>query len=346
MARRWSRGSDGVATADASPDVGGEIDGRRPGRVHTSTVIFVVVLLLTAAAAALAATVGSPTAGPQPPPGWQTDFLDRFLGKAGRVDSEWTYDVGTQYSGKGCSAAWGTGEVEEDTSATVNVSRDGKGHLDITPVRSHTSWTSGRIETVAGDFAAPAGGEMEVTASIEQPSAAAGLGYWPAFWMMGAGYRSSGHGTSGTMACSRWPSVGEIDVLEDVNARSEVSGTLHCGTDPGGPCNETVGIGSGLAACPRCQQAFSTYSVIINRTDTKDESITWLLNGTAYFHVHESQMPAATWHAAVDHGFFLIIDVAIGGSYPNAICNCTAPSSSTTSAAPMRIAYVAVYTRK
>jgi hypothetical protein len=148
------------------------------------------------------------------------------------------------------------------------------------------------------------------------------------------------------MSCAKWPAVGEIDVLEDVNARSDVSGTFHCGTNPGGPCDETVGISSGLKACPRCQQAFNTYSVIINRTDAKNESITWLLNGVAYFHVHESQVPVATWHAAVDHGFFLILDVAIGGAYPNAICDCGTPAASTTSAAPMRVAYVAVYTRK
>ncbi|MGC9961725.1 MAG: hypothetical protein ABSE47_07455 [Acidimicrobiales bacterium] len=346
MARRRLRGQDGVASAEAQLDFGGEVDGHRPGRVHTSTVIFVLVLLLTATAAILAATLGSGTAGPKPPPGWHAVFLDRFLGKPGRVDSSWTYAAGTHNSGQGCAGAWGTGEVESDTSATANVSQDGKGHLDITPVRSNASWTSGRIESVAGDFAAPAGGEMEVTASIEQPDPAHGLGYWPGFWMLGAGFRAGGHGTAGTMQCSKWPAVGEIDILEDVNARSDVSGTFHCGTDPGGPCNETVGISSGLAACPRCQQAFNTYSVIVNRTDTKDESITWLLNGTAYFHVHESQVPAATWHAAVDHGFFLILDVAMGGSYPNAVCDCITPSSSTTSAAPMRIAYVGVYTRK
>ena len=39
---------------------------------------------------------------------------------------------------------------------------------------------------------------------------------------------------------------GEIDILEDANAVSQHSGTLHCGTDPGGPCNETTGLSSGL----------------------------------------------------------------------------------------------------
>ena len=70
------------------------------------------------------------------------------------------------------------------------------------------------------------------------------------------------------MDCSNWPSVGEIDIMEDVNALSEHSGTLHCGVDPGGPCNETTGLSSGLQACSGCQTGYNTYSVIVNRTNT------------------------------------------------------------------------------
>ncbi len=312
---------------------------------------------LTAALAALAlvtlgvmaaivghATTASATTVPPPPSGWTTAYSDSFSGAAGSgVDSGWTYDTGTQYTGTGCTANWGTGEVESNTSSTANVEEDGNGHLDITAVDNGGSWTSGRIETVADDFEAPAGGEMEVSASIEQPNPSSGLGYWPAFWMLGAGFRSSGAGTSGTMDCSNWPSTGEIDIMEDVNALSEHSGTLHCGTDPGGPCDETTGLSSGLQACSGCQTGYNTYSVIVNRTNTSDESITWYLNGTAYYTVTESQVGTATWEAAVDHGFFLILDLAIGGAYPNGVCGCTSPTSSTSSGASMSVGYVAVY---
>jgi hypothetical protein len=271
-------------------------------------------------------------------------FGDSFSGAAGSgVDSNWTYDTGTQYHGTGCAANWGTGEVESNTSSTANVSEDGSGHLNITPVNSGGSWTSGRIETVADNFQAPAGGELEVSASIRQPNPSSGLGYWPAFWMLGAGFRSSGAGTSGTMTCSNWPSAGEIDVMEDVNALSQHSGTLHCGVDPGGPCNETTGISSGLQACSGCQTGYHTYSVIINRTNTSNESVTWYLDGTAYFSVTESQVGASTWQNAVDHGFFLILDLAIGGSYPNNVCGCTSPAAATSSGSSMSVGYVAVY---
>ena len=305
-----------------------------------------------AAAALLAATLtsltfaasSSATTVPGPPAGWTTTYSDSFSGSAGSgVDSGWTYDSGTQYNGAGCTGQYGTGEVESNTSSTANVSEDGSGHLNITAVNSGGSWTSGRIETTSDSFEAPAGGEMEVSASVKQPNPSSGVGYWPAFWMLGAGFRSSGAGTSGTMDCSNWPSAGEIDVMEDVNALSEHSGTFHCGVNPGGPCNETTGLGSGLQSCSGCQTGYNTYSAIVNRTNTSNESITFYLNGNAYYTVTESQVGTSTWQAAVDHGFFLILDLAIGGAYPNAICGCSSPTSATSSGAAMSVGYVAVY---
>ncbi len=331
----WLTGAGTGGAARASRVTGGVT--RRAAAVLITALVPAAALVTTAGNAA-ATTV------PPPPSGWTTTFSDAFSSPSGSgVDSSWTYDQGTQYTGTGCAANWGTGEVERNTSSTANVSEDGSGHLNITPVNSGGSWTSGRLETVSSGFAAPAGGEMEVSASIKQPNPGSGLGYWPAFWMLGAGFRASGAGTSGTMTCSNWPAAGEVDVMEDVNALSEVAGTLHCGVDPGGPCNETTGSGSGLVACSGCQTGYNTYSVIINRTNTANESITWYLNGTAYHTVTESQIGTSTWQAAVDHGFFLILDVAIGGGFPNGVCNCSTPTSATSSGAAMSVGYVAVY---
>ena len=66
--------------------------------------------------------------------------------------------------------------MENNTNSTANVSEDGSGHLNITAVNSGGSWTSGRIETTSDSFEAPAGGEMEVTASIKQPNPSSGVG--------------------------------------------------------------------------------------------------------------------------------------------------------------------------
>jgi hypothetical protein len=277
----------------------------------------------TAAPAARAATgnAAAPAAVPGPPSGWSTVFSDDFNGSAGSgVDSQWIYDTGP-------GSNFGTGEIETMTNSTSNVYLDGNGDLNITALGSGSSWTSGRIQTSSANVGAPAGGELEVTASIEQPSG--GLGYWPAFWMLGPG---------------QWPENGEIDIMEDVNSLSELSGTIHCGTDPGGPCNEPDGIGSGLVGCGGCQSGYHTYTMILNRTNTADESITFYLDGNAYFTVTESQVGTSTWQAAFDHNMSIILDLAMGGGYPNGVCNCTTPTSSTASGGTMSVAYVAAYT--
>ena len=142
----------------------------------------------------------------------------------------------------------------------------------------------------------------------------------------------------------QWPENGEIDILEDVNALSDHSGTIHCGTDPGGPCNESNGIGSGLVGCAGCQTGFHTYTMIENRTNTSAESITWYLDGNQFFQVNENQVDTGTWQAAVDHNFMIIFDLAMGGGYPNGVCGCTSPDGNTSSGSSMSVQYVAAYT--
>ena len=166
-----------------------------------------------------------------------------------------------------------------------------------------------------------------ISASIEQPSPAGGLGYWPKFFTLGAGYRTDP---------GSWPSVGETDIMEDVNARSESSETLHCGTAPGGNCDEYNGLTSGLSTCSGCQTGYHTYSEIIDRT-TSDEQIRFYIDGHQVWTVKESQVGAATWQAAIDHGFSIVLDLAIGGSYPNTVCGCTSPSAQTSSGGTLSI---------
>ena len=271
---------------------------------------------------AAAGRVAAPAAVPAPPSGWSTVFSDDFNGAAGSgPSSSWMYDTGP-------GSNFGTGEIETMTSSPSNVHLDGNGNLDITALGSGSSWTSGRIQTTSANVGAPAGGQLEVTASIEQPNPGNGLGYWPAFWMLGPG---------------QWPENGEIDIMEDVNALSELSGTIHCGTDPGGPCNEPDGIGSGLRSCSGCQSGYHTYTMILNRTNTSNESVTFYLDGSQYFSVSESQVGTSTWQAAFDHNLSIIFDLAMGGGYPNGVCGCTSPSGATTSGGTMSVAYVAAY---
>jgi len=151
-----------------------------------------VVVAVPAAILTVAVPAANATTVPGPPAGWTTVFSDNFSGAAGTGvnTANWLYDTGTGYPGG--AANWGTGEVETMTNSTANVYQDGNGHLVIKPVETNGTWTSGRIETQNSSFEAPAGGEMEMTASIEQPNPASGLGYWPAFWAMGSAARGVG----------------------------------------------------------------------------------------------------------------------------------------------------------
>lgn len=262
---------------------------------------------------------------------WTQQWADEFNGSGAVSGTNWIYDLGTGY---GCSTCgnWGTGELESMTNSTANVNQTG-GHLSITPLHSGTNpltgWTSGRIETQRSDFQPPAGGAMAIEASIQQPnvSGAAAQGYWPAFWALGAPFRG---------VYTNWPSVGELDILEDVNGQSNVYGTLHCGTNPGGACNETTGIGSGAHACSGCQTGYHTYRIEFDKS-VSPQQLRWYLDGSLYFTVNANQVDATTWANATNHGFFIILNVAMGGSWPGN------PTSSTASGVPMNVDYVRVY---
>jgi beta-glucanase (GH16 family) len=267
---------------------------------------------------------------------WTRVWAEEFSGpeNATLARSQWLYDIGTQYPG--AAAHWGTSELETATDYPENVHLDGKGHLVIKAIKSGGEWTSGRIETQRSDFAARAGGILAVEASIMQPNVTPsdGAGYWPAFWMLGASFRG---------VYTNWPGIGEIDIMEDINGLSYTFGTLHCGIYPGGPCNEPNGIGSGKRPCAGCQTGFHTYRMELDRTKSP-ESIRWYLDGVKLFAVDANQVGAATWTAAVDHGFFIILDLAIGGAFPAAFGG--GPTAATVSGASLVVDYVRVFTKR
>ena len=190
---------------------------------------------------------------------------------------------------------------------------DGTGNLRITPQRGAAgNWTSGRIETKRTDFQPPAGGKLRVEARIQMPdvSGAAAAGYWPAFWMLGAPFRGN---------FWNWPGVGEFDVMENVNGINNEWATMHCGVAPGGPCNEFTGIG-GQRACggTPCQGGFHTYTMEWDRS-VSPEVVRFSLDGAQFHQVSAANMDPATWAAATGHGFFLILNVAMGGAFPAAL---------------------------
>jgi hypothetical protein len=301
----------------------GRVAGRPPKRrsLLATAALFAGCLTGTMTAAladspsALADTV------PPAPSGWTTVFGEDFAGPAGSAPSSanWFYDIGTGY---------GTGEKEHTTNSTDNVYLDGNGHLALKAINSGGTWTSGRIETTRSDFQAPPGGKLQMTASIRQPNPAGALGYWPAFWALGSPMRSGGS----------WPGSGEIDMMEDVNGLNQASQTLH---------HATGSKGHPLIACPgagsTCQTGYHTYSVVVDRTDTSAEFLQCLMDGVVEATVTEATVGTTSWQQAIDHGFYIILDLAIGGNYPDGIAGSTTPTSATTSGASLSVGYVAVY---
>jgi len=336
-----------------SPTPHDESPGPRPGPARTRTrrsarilrtrlagglaLALLSVVGLTAvrasAAPAPAPAAVTPSAVPAPPSGFNLTWSDDFNGATNSAldTGVWRYDAGA-------GSAFGTGEIETTTTSTSNVYEDGSGHLVLKALHTGTDpasgWTSGRIETQADAFGAPVGGVVTMQASIQQPNVttANGAGYWPAFWMLGAPLRIG----------VPWPGSGEVDMMEDINGRSSVFGTLHCGTAPGGPCNENTGIGSGERACSGCQTGYHTYAVQIDRS-VSPEQIRWYLDGTNYFTVNSSQVDATTWANAIDHNFQIIFDLAIGGAFPAAFGG--GPNASTVSGGQLNVDYVAVYNK-
>ncbi|GAA2576279.1 hypothetical protein GCM10010435_60460 [Winogradskya consettensis] len=289
------------------------------------------VLLPTALATAVPQVAHA--AVPAPPAGFTLTWSDDFNGAAGTgIDqSLWKYDTGP-------GSSFGTGEIETMTSSTSNVYYDGGGHLVLQALHSgsdpRSGWTSGRVETQAATFGAAAGGVVRMESVLQQPNVttANGAGYWPAFWMLGAPLRSG----------VTWPKSGEVDIMEDINGRSSVFSTIHCGVNPGGPCNESTGIGSGERACSGCQTGFHDYAVEIDRS-TSPEEIRFYLDGANFYTVKATAVDATTWADAIDHPFFIIYDLAIGGGFPDAFGG--GPTAATVSGGKLIIDSVAVYNK-
>jgi len=73
------------------------------------------------------------------------------------------------------------------------------------------------------------------------------------------------------------------------------------------------------------------------------EQVRWYLDGREYYRVSADQMDPATWSRAVDHGLFLILDVAVGGGLPAALGG--HPGPATQPGQPLRVQYVTAMVR-
>lgn len=238
---------------------------------------------------------------------WQLVWSDEFNSAAGTQPdpANWSYDIGTGQDG------WGNQELQYYTNRPENISMDGQGNLVITARAesfSGRTFTSARIKT-QGLFA-QAYGRFE--ARIKNPY---GPGIWPAFWMLGADVETVG-----------WPQAGEIDIMEMRGQDPTIiHGSLH---GPGYFAGNPIS-GSYALKNARFDTDFYVYAV-----EWFPDRIDFFVNGYLYNRVKANDVPGE-W--VFDSPFFLILNVAVGGSYVGF------PNVNTPFPQQMVIDYVRVY---
>jgi beta-glucanase (GH16 family) len=238
-------------------------------------------------AALLAGACGGKSAGstgPSTTPPVTQNWSDEFDGPANALpdSAKWTYDLG--------GGGWGNQELETYTNQPQNVHLDGGGHLVIHVDRVGSSYTSARIKT-QGLFTAQYG---RVEARIRLPF---GQGIWPAFWMLG-----------GNFPGTPWPQCGEIDIMENVGREpSIIHGSVHGPGYSGG--NSVTGLYT-LPGGARFADDFHVFAI-----QWSPQTITFSVDGVAYKTVTPASLPpGASW--VFDKPFFLILNVAVGGTWP------------------------------
>jgi beta-glucanase (GH16 family) len=245
---------------------------------------------------------------------WVLVWSDEFDGPAGSAPdaTKWGYDVG----GNG----WGNNELESYTSRTQNAYLDGSGNVAIKVINENftgqdgiaRNYTSARLLT-KGKFQQKYG---RIEARIKIPF---GQGIWPAFWMLGDDIDRVG-----------WPTCGEIDIMENVGREPSINhGSMHGpGYSGGNPLTGTFPL-------PNGQHFSDDFHVFAIEWDPN--TVRFYVDANLYETHTPADMPAGgTW--VYEHPFFILLNVAVGGSFPGN------PDSSTTFPQTMLVDYVRVYT--
>ena len=225
-------------------------------------------------------------------------FWSEEFDKDGTPDpAKWGYDLG---NGNG----WGNAELEYYTSRRENSVVEG-GVLKIKAIKetyNGFNYTSARL--LSKDKFEFKYGKVEVSAKIP-----AGVGTWPAIWMLGETINTAG-----------WPACGELDIMEHRGSElNKIFGTLHYPGRSGG-------------------NADGNTKVIANATT---EFHKYTVDWTAAFikiYVDDQLIHsvANTANLPFNHEYFIILNVAIGGNFAG-------PVDPALTNATMEIDYIRVY---
>jgi beta-glucanase (GH16 family) len=235
--------------------------------------------------------------------GWVLVWSDEFDAGAAPDPASWTStSLDTSTSGPG----WG---IEYDDPGAVTVTG---GNLVITATQGADGGvTSGAIDS-KGKFQQTYG---RFEARMKAPP---GAGVWPAFWLMGD--------TNG----SGWPTCGEIDIVEIVgSAPKNAYATVHSGNTSNSAQNTSTG---GVYTSPGADLSadFHVYAV-----EWSASQMDFTIDGNLYESITPGSLTSGQlW--AFDHDFYVMFDLALGGSWAG-------PPSASTFPATMLVDYVRVY---
>ena len=230
--------------------------------------------------AGTAGTAGKASSARCPDATWTVTWGDDFDGASGSAvdSSKWAYDSGPN---------WYNGELQYYAAGTDNASLDGSGNLVIEArqqTREGRQYTSARIKTEGKKTFTY--GRFEGRMKLPY-----GQGIWPAFWMLGG---------------NSWPNSGEIDIMENLGHEgSIVYGTIH------GPGYSGAEGPSARYTLPGAEFAddFHIFAV-----EWEANAIRWYVDDTLYSTKTPADIGGNSW--VFDHGFFFILNLAVGGEWP------------------------------
>ena len=189
---------------------------------------------------------------------------------------------------------WGNNELQVYTDQNAFVNEEG--HLELearkitdgsegTAYYGPVQWTSARL--VTKNKLHFLYGRIVIRAKVP-----AGVGLWPAFWMLGDSMDSLG-----------WPLAGEIDIMEWVGkAPLEALGTLH---GPGYFGDN--GCGGKLVFDESLAGQWHEFSI-----NWKPGQISWFVDEKEYFSATPESVSPNEW--VYDHPFYLLLNMAVGGN--------------------------------
>lgn len=231
-------------------------------------------------------------------------MADEFSEDGAPDNTMWSFDIGTGENG------WGNNELQYYTDRPENVQVE-DGMLRITAIRESfmgSPYTSARILT-KGKFD-QAYGRFE--ARIKLPW---GRGLWPAFWLLGSNIDEVS-----------WPQCGEIDIMEYRGQEpTAVHGSVH---GPGYSAGEAV-TKKFVLNNDRFDTGFHVFGI-----EWGPGYINFYVDDVLYNQITPEDV---TGEWVYDQPFYIILNVAVGGSFVGA------PDANTQFPQTMLVDYVRVY---